>query len=136
MAHTGQLYDTLHDCFQIDIILHYNPYNLPLRANTYYSEDPLDRLFTAEPLKKTAWTGMTISLLELQPNKLTKALEQAIYSAHTHKDTQPSAPILILPDWKHTPYLARKLHTNYTQKLVTLPPHTQQQLVHTPENTA
>jgi hypothetical protein len=64
---------------------------------------------------------MTLSLPEFQPNKLTKALEHAIYNAHTHKDTQPTATILIHPDWNHTPYLARSLHTNYTQKLVTLP---------------
>ena len=35
--------------------------------------------------------------------------------------TQPSATILILPYWKHTPYLARNLHTNYIQKIITLP---------------
>ena len=131
MAHTRpNLRQTpLHDCFQIDRIIHCNPYNLPLRANTYYSEDPLDKLFSAEPLTNTAWTGMTLSLPEFQPNKLTKALEQAIYSAHTHKDTQYSATILILPNWKHTPYLARNLHINYIQNIVTLP-HT-----HTHNNT-
>ncbi len=36
-------------------------------------------------------------------------------------NTQSSATILILPDWKHTPYLARNLHTNYIQQIVTLP---------------
>ena len=64
---------------------------------------------------------MTFSLPEFQPNKLTKALEQAIYIAYTHKDAQPTATILILPDWKHTPYLARNIHTNYTPKIVTRP---------------
>ena len=44
-----------------------------------------------------------------------------ISTLHTHNDTQPSASILILPDSKHTPYLARNLHTNYIQKIVTLP---------------
>ena len=63
---------------------------------------------------------MTLSLPEFKPNKLTNALEQAIYSAHTHKDTQSSASILILPEWKHTPYLARNLHTNYIPKIVIL----------------
>jgi hypothetical protein len=63
---------------------------------------------------------MTLSLPEFQPNKLTRALEQAIYT-HKNKDTQPSASILILPDWKPTPYLARNLHTNYIPKNVTLP---------------
>jgi len=64
---------------------------------------------------------MTLSLPEFQPNKPTKALEQAIYSAHTHKDSQPIASILLLPDWKHPPYLNRNLHMNYSQKIVTLP---------------
>ncbi len=116
-----QLIDTLHDCFQIDRILNCNPCNLPLRASTYYSEDPFDKLFSAEPLTKSAWTGITLSLPEFQPKNLTKALEQAIYSTHTHKDTQPSASILILPDWKHTPYLTHNQHTNYIHKIVTLP---------------
>ncbi len=40
---------------------------------------------------------------------------------HTHKDTQPGASILILPDWKHTPYLTRNLHTIYIKKMVKLP---------------
>jgi len=111
----------LHNCFHIDRILHCNPYNLPLRAQTYYSEDPNHKLFSAEPLTNTAWTGVTLSLPEFQPDKLTKALEQAIYSAHTHKNSHPSATILILPEWKHTPYLARNLHTKYIQKIVTLP---------------
>jgi hypothetical protein len=118
-----QLYDTLHDCFQIDRILHCNPYNLPLRPSTYYSEDPFNKLFSAAPQTNTPWTGITLSLPEFQPNKLTKAVEQAIYSAHTHKDTQPSASLLILPDWKHTAYLARNLHTNYIKKCHT-PTHT------------
>ncbi len=38
------------------------------------------------------------------------------YIVHTHKDTQPSASILILPDWKDTPYLTLNLHTNYIPK--------------------
>ena len=79
-----QLFDTLHDCFDIDRILHCNPYNLPLRASTYYSEDPFNKLFSAEPITNTVWTELTLSLPELQPNKLTKALEHAIYSTHTH----------------------------------------------------
>jgi hypothetical protein len=70
-----QLFDTLHDYFHIDRILHCNPYNLPLRASTYYSEDPFNKLFSAKPLTNTAWTGMTLSLPNFQPNKLTKALE-------------------------------------------------------------
>ena len=80
-----QLFDTLHICFHIDRILHCNPYILPLRASTYYLEDPFNNLFSAEPLTNTAWTGMTLSLPKIQPNKLTKALEQTIYSAHAHK---------------------------------------------------
>ena len=40
---------------------------------------------------------------------------------HTHNDTQPSATIIILPDLKYTPYLTRNLHTNYIQKIITLP---------------
>jgi len=43
--------------------------------------------------------------------------------------------ILILPDWKRTPYLARNLHTNYVQKIATLPhTHTEQQHNHSKYN--
>ena len=59
----------------LDIILHSNPYNLPLTASTYYSEDIFIKLFSAKPLTNTAWTGMTLSFPEVQTNKLIKALE-------------------------------------------------------------
>jgi hypothetical protein len=44
----------LYDLFHINIILHCNPYSLPLRANTYYSEDTFNKLFSSEPLNKEA----------------------------------------------------------------------------------
>ena len=70
---------------------------------------------------------MTLSLPEFQPNNLTTSPKQAIYSAHSNKESNPSATILILPDWKYTPYLARNLHTSYVQKIATLPhAHTSQ----------
>jgi len=80
-----KLYDTLHDCFHINRILHFNPYNLPLRANTFYSEDPFNKLCSAEPLTEMAWTGVTVSIPEFQPKNTTIALEQAIYNAHSNK---------------------------------------------------
>jgi len=52
---------------------------------------------------------------------LMASLEQAIYNAHTHKETIQSAIKRIIPDWKHIPYLARNLHTNYVRKLATFP---------------
>jgi hypothetical protein len=94
-----KLYDTLDECFDIDRILHSNPYNLPLRAQTYYSEDPLNTLFTSESLTDTTWTGTSMPLPEFQPSKLTTALEQAIYNAHTHKKPHPK------PNHPHTPRL-------------------------------
>jgi hypothetical protein len=51
-----------------------------------------------------------------------QVLEQAIYIiAHTQKDTAPSATILILLSWRHTPYLFRNLHKRCVQKLRKLP---------------
>ena len=85
-------------CFDIDRILHGNPYNLPLRAKTYFSEDPLNTMFSSEPLTDISWTCTSMSLPEIQPNKLTTTLEQAIYSADTHRNANPSLTILILPD--------------------------------------
>ena len=78
-------------------------------------------MFSSEPLTDTTWTGTSLSLLEFQPDKLTIALEQAIYIAHSHRNTKPSLTILILPDRKHTPYFARNLHTNYVQQIATIP---------------
>jgi hypothetical protein len=60
-------------------------------------------------------------LPEFQPDKLTLALEQAIYSAHTHRNTNLGLTILILHDWKHTPYLARNVHTTCVQQIATNP---------------
>jgi len=100
----------------MDRVLHCNPYNLPLRAKTYYSEDPFNSIFSSELLTNTSWTCTTIPLPEFQPDKLTTALEQANYNAHTHRDTNHSSKILILPDRKHTPYLARNLPFKYVQK--------------------
>jgi hypothetical protein len=50
-----------------------------------------------------------------------QALEQAIYSAHAHRHTSPSSHILILPNWEHSPYLARNLHTSYAQNITSIP---------------
>ncbi len=115
----NKLYDTLDACFDIDRIQHCNPHNL--RDQTYYSEDPLNNILLSEPLTDIAWTGTSMSLPEFHPNKLTTAMEQAIYSVHTTRNHTPSLTILILPDWKHTPYLARNLHTNYVQHIATIP---------------
>ena len=46
-----------------------------------------------------------------------------MYNARPHKHTTPSSHILILPNWVHTPYLARNLHKFYTQKLTSIPYH-------------
>jgi hypothetical protein len=81
----------------------------------YCLEDPLNAVFSSEPLTNTSWTGTSLSLLEFQDEKLTATLEKAICSAHTHKNNNPSLTILILSDWKHTPYFARNLHTAYVK---------------------
>ena len=77
-------------------------------------------MFSSEPLTDTSWTCTSILLPEFQSDKLTIELEQAIYSAHTHRNANPILTILILPDWKHTPYLARNLHTNIVQQIATI----------------
>ncbi len=72
------LYDVLHQCFQIQRVLHYSPINVPLRAKTYTSHDPKDAAFSAMPHTPTAWSGISLTLPEHKPNRLTTALEQAI----------------------------------------------------------
>jgi hypothetical protein len=74
-----------------------------------------------------ALTGMTLSLTEFQPKNLTTTLEQAVYIAHSNKESNSSATILILPNCKYTPYLANNLHTSYVKKVATFPySHTSQ----------
>ena len=107
--------------FNIQRVLHCNPINLPLRAKTYISHDPKDTRFGAIPYTHTTWPGISLALPEYTPYRLKQALEQAIYSAHAHRHTSPSSHILILPNWEHSPYLARNLHTSYTQKITSIP---------------
>jgi len=57
----GILYDALDTCFLIEIVLNCGLFILPLRATTYYSEDPKVILFSAELLINIAWASTSIS---------------------------------------------------------------------------
>ena len=92
------IYDALHNCFNIQRVIHCNPIILPLRAKEYLSHDPKDAAFGALPYTKSAWRGTTLALPEYKADKLKTALEQAIYSAHAHRHKSPSSKILILPN--------------------------------------
>ena len=94
---------------------------LPLRAEEYISHDPRDVTCGALPYTKTARPDASLALLAYKTEHLTTALEQALYSAHAHRHTQPSSYILILSNWQHSPYLARNLHSSYTHKLTSNP---------------
>jgi len=101
--------------------MHCNSITLPLRAKEYISHDPRDAIFGALPYAKNAWPDASLALSEYKAEQLITALEQAIYSAHAHRHTQPSSHVLILPNWQHLPYLARNLHLSYAQKLDSIP---------------
>jgi hypothetical protein len=108
---------------------------LPLRAIEYISHDPRDATFGALPYTKTAWPDASLALPAYKTEHLTTNREQALYSAHAHQHTQPSSHILILSNWQHSPYLARNLHSSYTQKLTSTPylqPHNIQKHNHNP----
>ena len=94
---------------------------LLLRAKEYISHDPKDATFGALPYTKTAWPDASLALPTYKAEHLATALEQAVYSAHAHRRSQPSSHILILPDWQHSSYLARNLHSAYVQKLTSIP---------------
>ena len=115
------LYDALCNCFKIKRVIHCSPMTLPLRAKEYISHDPEDATFGALPYTKTAWPDASLALPAYKAENMTTALEQALYSAHAHRHTQPSSHILILPNWQHSPYLARNLHSAYVQKLTSIP---------------
>jgi hypothetical protein len=95
---------------------------LPLRTKEYISHDPKDATFGVLPYTKTAWSDASLALPPAyKAEHITTALEQAVYNAHAHRHTQPSSHILILPNWQHSPYLARNLHSSYVQKLTSIP---------------
>ena len=97
------------------------PHDPPLRAKEYTSHDPRDAVFGALPYTKTAWPDSSLALPSCETEQLTTALEQALYIAHVHRHTQLSSHILMLSNWQHSPYLARNLHSSYTQKLTLIP---------------
>jgi len=94
---------------------------LPLRATDYISHDPNYEFFGALPYTKTAWPDAFLALPAYKAEQLATALEQALYIAHAHRHTHPSSHILILPNWQQSLYLARSLHSSYTQKLFSIP---------------
>ena len=71
---------------------------LPLRAKKHISHDPRDAVFGALPYTKTAWPDDYLALAAYKAKQITIALEQAVYSAHARRHTQPSSHILILPN--------------------------------------
>ena len=71
---------------------------LPLRAKEYISHDPRDAIFGALPYTKTAWPDASLALPAYKAEHLTTALQHAMYSAHAHRNIQPSSHILILPN--------------------------------------
>jgi hypothetical protein len=121
------LYDALNNRSNVQRVIHSNPINLPLRSKTYISHDPKDACFGAIPYIKTAWPGSSLALPYYTPIKLKQAREQALYNAHAHRHASPSKHILLLPNWGHSPYLARNLHTAHILKLTSIsfyPTHT------------
>jgi hypothetical protein len=94
---------------------------LPLRAKEYISHYSRDATFGDLPYIKTAWSNASLALQAYKVEHITTALEQALFSAHAYRHTQPSSHVPILPNWQHSPYLARNLHSAYTQKLISIP---------------
>jgi hypothetical protein len=108
------LYDALDNCVNIKRVIHCNPINLPLRSKMYISHGPKDACFGGIPYTNTTWPDTSLALPEYKPDKLKQALEQAIYSAHTHRHTSPSSHILLLPigNTAHTSPETSTLHTS------------------------
>ena len=108
-------------CFEIKRVIPCNPMALPLRAKEYISHDPRDTVFGALPYTRTAWPDASLALPDYKAKQVTTALEKALYNAQAHCHAEPSSHILILPNWQHSPYLARNLHSSYTPKLSSIP---------------
>jgi hypothetical protein len=129
------LYDALYNGFKIKRVIHCNPLTLPLRAKEYISHDPKDAVFGALPYTRIAWPDASLVLSAYKAEQLTTVLAQASYIAHAHRHTQPSSRILILPNWQHSTYLARDLHSSDIQKLISIPYLHTQNTHKTPHNT-
>ena len=120
------LYDALNASFPFDRIVHCTPLNAPTTARCHlYSDSPSASTFNMLPLTDQFWPGTTLSIPHQTPESLRKALEQAIYSAHQQKRHAPSATVLILPHWTHTPYMSKHLlGSKYVHKIMTVPAST------------
>ena len=88
-------------------------------------------MFSAGFHTDTIWPGVSLSLPEHLAEPLVSALQHALYGAHKLRHIASCATILILPEWKHTPYMARNLHINYVQKLTTIPYSIAEEILHT-----
>jgi hypothetical protein len=75
----------------------------------------------AIPYTKTPWPGTVLALPDYTAGELKQAFEQAPYNAYAHRHTSPSSHILFLPNREDNPYLAQNLHTQYIQKLTSIP---------------
>ena len=117
------LYDALNDSFPFDRIIHCTPLNTPTTARCHlYSEAPSASAFSMMPLLDHIWPGTTLSIPHQTPTSLKRALEQAIYSAHHQRRHAPSATVLLLPNWTHTPYMTKHLqNSKYVHKIMTVP---------------
>ena len=118
------LYSALDSIFSFDRILNSTPLNTPLSATCRtYSEDPTAAAFSMlQQPPGYVWPGASLSVPFQTPQSLRRALEHAVYSAHHQRRHNPSATVLILPSWTHSPYLAKHLRGSpYVHKIMTIP---------------
>ena len=97
--------------------------NCSLTAKQYHSLYPEDAVFSALPSNALyTWSGISQANPEYDAKCMSEAMQHAIISCHKLRNTAPSATILILPDWVHSPYLQHHLISSpYVQKLYTIP---------------
>jgi hypothetical protein len=117
------LLKALRHTFHIQTKLYSDPLNKSLHSHTYHSLYPEDIVFSSSGSNAPhTWRGTNIANPEYDHDCMRRAMEHTITSAHLTASHTPSATILILPRWEHTPYRHTKyINSPYTHHLYTLP---------------
>ena len=97
--------------------LYSDPLNKSLHSHTYHSFHPEDIVFSSSGTNAPhTWQGTNIANPEYDHECMRRAMENAITSAHLTASHTPSATILILPRWEHTPYRHSKYINSPSRK--------------------
>jgi hypothetical protein len=116
------LLTALRSTFHIQTKLYSDPLDKSLYSHIYHSLHPEDTVLSSSGSNAPHTSHRTnIANPEYDHEYMRCAMEHAITRAHATASHSPSASILILPQWEHTPYRHSKdINSPYTHHLYTL----------------